>query len=179
MANLRETRRRLRWVGGILLVLNLAALAVLLTPLAGSGAARQQQFQEVRSQVQSRLKTVVPPEQVQQRVDEARQQIDGFYGERLPGTMSQITEQLGDLASQSGVHLLSAKYNTTESDLPGLMQVKIDAALSGDYLQEVKLINALERGKLFFVVNGVTLGERQGGQVQLSVVLETYLKTGV
>jgi Tfp pilus assembly protein PilO len=179
VANLRETRRRLRWVGGILLVLNVAALGVLLTPLAGSGAARQAQFQEVRSQVQSRLKTVVPPEQVQKRVDEARQQIDGFYGERLPGAMSQITEALGDVATQSGVQLLNAKYETTQSDLPGLMQVKIDAALSGDYLQEVKFINALERQKLFFVVNGVTLGERQGGEVQLSVTLETYLKSGV
>jgi type IV pilus assembly protein PilO len=179
MANLRETRRRLRWVAGILLVLNLVAAAILLTPLAGSGAAREEEFQQVRGQVQSRLKTVVPPEQVQKRVDEARQQIDNFYGERLPATMSQITESLGEVASQSGVHLLNAKYDTTDSDLPGLQQVQIEAALSGDYLQEVKFINALERQNLFFVVNGVTLGEREGGQVQLSVTLETYLKSGV
>ncbi len=178
MANLKETRRRLLWVGGILLALNVAAAAVLLTPLAGSGTAREQEFQDVRSQVQARLKTVIPPKQVQQRVDEARQQIDGFYGNRLPGTMSQISELLGDLATQSGVHLLNAKYVTKESDLPGLIQIEIEADLSGDYLQEVKFINALERQKLFFVVNGVTLGERQGGAVQLSVALETYLKSG-
>jgi hypothetical protein len=165
-------------VAGILVLLNLAALAVLLTPLAGSGTARGQEFQDVRSQVQNRLKTVVPPKEVQQRVDEAREQIDGFYGERLPGTMSQVSERLGDMASQSKVHLLNAKYVTKESDLPGLMQVEIAADLSGDYVQEVKFINALEREKLFFIVNGVNLGERQGGQVQLSVVLETYVKTG-
>jgi hypothetical protein len=178
VANLRETRRRLRWVAGTLIVLNLAALAVLLSPLAGAGAARQQEFQEVRSQVQSRLKTVVPPEQVQQRVEEARQQIEGFYGDRLPATMSQITELLGDIASRSGVRLLNAKYDASEADLPGLQKIEIDAALSGDYLQEVKFINALERSNLFFIVNGVTLGEREGGQVQLTVALETYLKTG-
>jgi hypothetical protein len=165
-------------VAGILVLLNVAALAVLLTPLAGSGTARAQEFQDVRSQVQNRIKTVVPPKEVQQRVDEAREQIDGFYGERLPGTMSQVSERLGDIASQSKVHLLNAKYVTKESDLPGLMQVEIAADLSGDYVQEVKFINALEREKLFFIVNGVNLGERQGGQVQLSVVLETYVKTG-
>ncbi|MGE0406829.1 MAG: hypothetical protein AB7O65_11060, partial [Candidatus Korobacteraceae bacterium] len=171
-------RLRLRWVAGALVVLNLAALVVLFTPLGGSGTARQQEFEEVRSQVQARIKTVVPPEQVQERVDEARKQIEGFYANRLPANMSEISQALGEVAAQSGARLLNAKYETTESELPGLMRVELEAALAGDYLQEVKFINALERQKLFFVVNGVTLGERDEGQVQLSVAVETYLKSG-
>jgi hypothetical protein len=178
MANLRETRRKLRWAAGLLLVVDLVAIVLLLSPLAGSGASRQQEFEQVRKEVQSRLKTVVPPGQVQQRVEEARGQIQSFYDGRLPGTMSQISEELGRVASQSGVRLLSANYETTEAELPGLQQVRINAILNGDYLQEVKFINAMERGKVFFLVDGVTLGESEGGQVRLAVTLETYLKAG-
>ncbi len=178
MAKLRETRRKLRWALGALLVVDLVAVAVLLSPLVGSGAARQQEFEDVRRQVQSRLKTVVPPEQVQQRVEEARKQIDGFYSNRVPVAMSAISKQLGDVAAESGVRLLSARYDTVESDLPGLQRVQIVANLSGDYLQEVKFINSLERQKLFFIVDGITLGESEAGQVHLGVTLETYLRSG-
>ncbi len=178
MANIRQTRRKLLWIAGFLLLVDVAALAVIISPLVGSGSARLQEFEDIRRQVQTRLKMVVPPDQVQQRVDEARKQIDGFYTDRLPTTMSAVSMRLGEVASQTGVRLLSAKYETTDADLPALQRVRISAKLSGDYLQEVKFINTLERGKLFFIVDGVTLGESQGGSVQLAVNLETYLRSG-
>jgi hypothetical protein len=56
--------------------------------------------------------------------------------------------------------------------------VRIDATLSGGYVQEVKFINALERQKPFFIVDGILLGETQGGDVRLGVTLETFVKTG-
>ena len=53
----------------------------------------------------------------------------------------------------------------------------MEVSLSGDYLQEVKFINALERDKMFFLVDGITLGEQQGN-VRLQLKLETYLRSG-
>lgn len=176
MARLRETRYKLQWVLGALLLLDVVAVIVLLSPLAGAGAVRQQEFEEVRRQVQSRLKTVVPPNKVQERVEEARKQMAGFYADRIPSAMSEISRQLGDVAAQSGVSLLSANYETEEADLPGLQRVQINANLTGDYLQEVKFINSMERQKLFFIVDGVTLGASEAGKVRLAVTLETYLK---
>ena len=54
----------------------------------------------------------------------------------------------------------------------------IEADLTGGYLQIMRFVNALERNRLFFLVDGVELGSEQGGVVKLQMKLETYLKTG-
>ena len=53
----------------------------------------------------------------------------------------------------------------------------IEISLAGNYLQEVKFINALERDKMFFLLDGITLGEQQGN-VRLQLKLETYMRSG-
>ena len=70
----------------------------------------------------------------------------------------------------------SAHYLELESDLPGLIHVRVDANISGDYVAAVKFINAVERDKMFFIVDQVNLGEQQGGTVRLAVGVETYMK---
>jgi len=61
-------------------------------------------------------------------------------------------------------------------ETPGATRIGIDAQLAGDYVNEMKFINALERSKLLFVVNSVDLGEAQGGNVRLELRFETYLR---
>jgi type IV pilus assembly protein PilO len=150
---------------------------VLFTPLVGSGAARQKEFDALRHQVQHQLQTVVPPEQIQTRVEEARTQINTFYQERLTTGAAAVSNELGKLASSNGVRLTAARYKELDSDLPGLSHVSIDAQIAGDYLAAVKFVNAVERDKMFFIVDNVNLGEQQGGQVRLAVIMETYFKS--
>lgn len=175
MTNLRRLRRRFLIALVGMAVLDVAALAMLVSPL-GAASSSQQEFDVLRRQVQTKLRTVIPPDQVQQRVAEARKQIDGFYRERLPQRASDITAELGQLAAKNGVRLSEARYDELESDLPGLRHLRIAAGLSGDYLSEVKFINALERSPLFFIVENVSLVEQKGGAIQLQVTLETYLR---
>ena len=176
MANLRQARRRIYVVLGVLLAADIAAAVVLLTPIAGSGAARQQEFDAVRRQFKQNMQVVIPPDQVQSRVDQARTQIDAFYKDRLAGGASALSTELGKLAAASGVRLNSARYVELESDLPGLVHVRVDASISGDYVATVKFINAVERDKMFFIVDQVNLGEQQSGTVRLAVGVETYVK---
>ena len=176
MANLRQARRRIYVVLGVLLAVYIAAGVVLLTPIAGSGAARQQEFDAVRRQLKKKMQLVIPPDQVQSRVDQARTQIDAFYKDRLGGGASALSAELGKLATASSVRLNSANYVELDSDLPGLVHVRVDANISGDYVATVKFINAVERDKMFFIVDQVNLGEQQGGTVRLAVGLETYVK---
>jgi hypothetical protein len=56
--------------------------------------------------------------------------------------------------------------------------VDIDMSVTGDYAQEMRFVNAVERAKTFFVIDSVELGAAQGGEVQLKLKLQTYLKTG-
>lgn len=161
----------------LLVAVDLAGLVVLFTPLVRSGSSISEEFETLRRQVQSKIHVVIPPDQVQQRIDEARKQIDSFYKERFPSEASAISERLGALATENKVNLAQARYAMEDTDLPGLRQVKIEALLDGDYANQVKFINALEREKVFFIVDGVNLGESTGGNVRLQVALETYLRT--
>jgi Tfp pilus assembly protein PilO len=178
MANLRQGRRRMYVMLGLLLAIDLAAMIVLLTPIAGSGAARQQEFESARRQLKQKMQVVIPPDQVQSRVDQARTQIDAFYKDRLADGASALTSELGRLASANDVRLNSARYDQLDSNLSGLTHLRVDASITGDYVATVKFINAVERDKMFFIVDGVSLAEQQGGNVRLSVGMETYLKGG-
>jgi Tfp pilus assembly protein PilO len=176
MANLRQARRRMIVVLGVFLAVDVACAAIMLTPLGGAYRVRQREFDTVRKQFQTKKNIVVPPDQMQQRVEEARKQIDAFYQDRLAGGSAALTAELGRLAASSGVSLNSAKYDELDSDLPGLRHLHIEANVTGDYLQEVKFINSVERDKMFFIIDSVSLGEQQAGTVRLQVGLETYLK---
>jgi len=59
-----------------------------------------------------------------------------------------------------------------------LTAISIDASVSGDYRPIVQFINALERDKIFFVINGINLTGQQTGQVNLRIRLTTYLRPG-
>ncbi len=176
MANLAQSRRRLTWLMMILVVLDVLAIGVLVSPLVSSQTRRNEEFQAIRTQVVAKEKQVVPPEQVQTRIAEARQQIEAFYKDRLASENSSISEQLGKLAAENRINLTQAKYKAESTAIPGLRRLKIDATLVGDYVQEVKFINALERSHVLFLVDSITLGEQQGGNVRLELKLETYMK---
>ena len=80
------------------------------------------------------------------------------------------------MAGQNGVKIGQIRYKRKDSDAVGLRPVEIQADFSGDYLQLVRFINALERDPLFFIINSVELGGEQGGVVRLQLKLETYQK---
>jgi hypothetical protein len=61
----------------------------------------------------------------------------------------------------------------------GLRPLEIDADLSGGYLQLVRFINSLERDQLFFLIDDVSLGNEQMGQVKLQMKMRTFVKSGV
>ena len=58
-----------------------------------------------------------------------------------------------------------------------LTQVRIDASVAGDYRPVVEFINAIERDKSFFVINGVNLTGQQTGLVNLRIRMTTYLRS--
>jgi hypothetical protein len=81
------------------------------------------------------------------------------------------------LTKNQDVRLTRAQY-THSPVLAGsanqLTEVRIDATLSGDYRPLVQFINSIERDKLFFVINTLTLTGQQSGTVNLRVGMKTY-----
>lgn len=178
MPDLRSTRRKLKIALGAMLCLDVAAVAVLLSPLAGSEQSRRGQLEQLWRELQQKTREVEPLRGLDKKIALAGDQIEQFYRDRLPNQDSSISTELGKLVSENGVSISQAKYTFKEPEAIGLRRVEIEANLSGDYLQLVRFINAVERDKLFFIIDNVDLGGEQAGAVKLHMKLETYLRTG-
>jgi Tfp pilus assembly protein PilO len=178
MPDLQPARKKLKIAFGVLLVLDVAAVAVLFSPLVGSAPERREQQAQLWKELQQKTRQVEPLRGLDKKIVTARQEISGFYKQRLPDRDSEIPDALGRVASQSGVNIGQVRYQMQDPEPVGLRPVEIEASLSGDYLQLVRFINGLERDQLFFIVNSVQLAGDQGGAVRLQLELETYLKTG-
>jgi len=177
MATMRDVRRTLTPVIVILALLIVACLVYILSPAGRSRQAREREYQQLQAEVLAKRKDVLPTRGMDGKLKQASTDIGDFYEKRFPAEYSTVTEELGKVAGETGVHLTAVKYDDKDAIIEGLHKLNIEITLSGDYLQEVKFINALERDKIFFLIDGVALGEQQGN-VRLQLKLETYLRNG-
>jgi type IV pilus assembly protein PilO len=175
MPDLKRTRNQLKMALGALLVVDAIAIAMLLTPIAGMRQARQQQLDELRQEIKQR--EFAPWRGLDKKIPLAKQQINEFYDQRFPTEQSAIDADIGRIAQQTGVRVSGEKFKLKQAPIDGLERVDIAANLSGDYLQLVRFINALERNQLFFLVEGVELGNEKDGIVALQITLATYMRS--
>lgn len=176
MANVRDIRQKLRIAMAVLVGLNVFAIGALIYMMVRGTSQLPSEFAAIHKQVQNKKLVVVQPQTVDERVKEAREQIAHFYEDRFASGSAAIFETLGKVANENHVKLQQATYNVTPSDAPGLQQVVINANLNGNYVEAMKFINALEREKMFFIVDTIQLGDQQAGNVRLNIRIETYMK---
>ncbi len=120
-----------------------------------------------------------PLEGLDVKLQRASGDADAFYVTRLPVSYSEVAQELGNLAKKTSVRLAGAQYtqNAVTGDAAGqLTQVTLDARLTGDYRALVLFINGLERDKVFFLINAVTLTGQQSGTVNLRLRITTYIR---
>ena len=177
MASIREVRKALVPVLIGLVVLDLAAVGYLVSPMGRSRKSRQRDLVQLQAQLVAKRQEVLPARGMDGKLKQASTDIAGFYKDRFPAQYSTVSEELGKLAGQTGVQIAGVKYDDKDTPVEGLRELNIEIALSGSYLQEVGFINALERDQLFYVVDGVALGEQQGN-VRLQLKVQTYLRGG-
>ena len=171
-----ELRRKLILAVAVLLALDLVAAGFLLSPLGRSKSSREEEYDHLRVDLKAKMSESLPLLEMDKKLAQAQTDLAGFYRDRFPAHASAVPEQLGKLAGTNGVRVTEVRYTSEPAGLAGLQRVSMDATLAGDYLQVVKFINALERDRMFFVIDGVTLDEQQGGFVRLQLKLEAYLK---
>ena len=177
MASIREVRKTLLPVLVALVVIDLACIVYLLSPLGRSREARERDLAALQAQLTTKRQEVLPTRGMDGKLKQASADITDFYKDRFPAQYSVVSEELGKLAAASGVQISAVKYDDKDAPVEGLRKLNIELALSGSYLQEAKFINSLERDKLFFLIDGVMLGEQQGN-VRLQLKVETYLRSG-
>jgi type IV pilus assembly protein PilO len=161
-----------------LAVLNLYLIVHLIFIGQALGAANQDAMDAQRNQLRAAEIAAKPLRGLDVKLVDSTKDADKFYAQRLPYADSQLLTELGDLTKKSGVHLSRVQYpqNDVLDGPDALTEVHMDASISGDYRPVVQFINAIERDKMFFVINGINLTGQQTGQVNLRIRLSTYLR---
>jgi type IV pilus assembly protein PilO len=178
MPELQTSRRKLKIAIAAMVAADLVAAAVLFSPLVGSASSRQIEMSQLAAELKKKTREVEPLRGVDKKIVLAKGQINQFYKDRFAARDSDLTAELGKLASESGVRILQAKYKQDDPTGAGIVPVEIEGNFSGDYLQLVRFINALERSKQFFTVDSVALAGESSGPVKLEVKMHSYLRSG-
>jgi len=187
----------LHWAGAAVLAL---VSLYLLIQMGIAWRLATSQNAEALAQQQIQLKSAEiaakPLEGLDVKLAAATAQSDEFYVQRLPVSYSEILGELGALKTKSNVRLSRVNYTQPAptsnngkkaTEGPGgttvpntgkdqLTEVLMDASLTGDYRSLVQFINGLERDKVFFLINGITLTGQQTGQVSLRIRIATFLR---
>jgi type IV pilus assembly protein PilO len=109
------------------------------------------------------------------RVEATREQMQAFYGKRIPPNYSSISSRIGALQVASGARLTRVQYS---QGLPGpdLTEISMDAGISGNYPEIMHFVNSLERDPMFFVIRAMSLTGQQGGLVNLRLQVSTWMR---
>jgi hypothetical protein len=170
----------LHWICiGVLLVVCLYLLAQMLVVWHGAGSHSADAIAEQRIERTAVDAAAEPLRGLDAKLAKSTGEADRFYRERLPAVQSQVLGEIGDLARRSNVRMTRVTYSPAlvlAGTSSQLTEEKMDASLSGDYRPLMQFINSLERDKMFFVIEGVTLNGQQSGTVNLRLRLTTYLR---
>jgi Tfp pilus assembly protein PilO len=176
MPELQGSRHKLKIAIAAMVAADLVAAAILFSPLVGSADSRRQLMSQLSAELRTKTREVEPLRGMDKKIVLAKDQIRQFYKDRFGTRDSEIAGELGKLAAENGVRIVQAKYKEEDAEASGIVPVEIEGNFSGDYLQLARFINALERSKLFFTVDSVSLAGETTGPVHLEVKLHSYLR---
>jgi len=165
---------------------HLAGFVILLALAIGLGirlgfdwAATNAHSNSVLLGKQLQLKTLqletAPLSGIDGRVEQTREQIEGFELKRIPPNYSSIDERINELEVASGVRLSRVQY-TQRAPGAGLTEISVDTNINGEYPAIMKFINSIERDPTFFVIRAMAFTGTQGGSVGLRMQLSTWLR---
>src|SRR5271170_7963055 len=158
----------------LLVILNIVLIVRLGFTFRDLGASRRDQLQQEQLMLAQLQAQTARLNGLPEKVDLSRKDADKFYAERIPPNYSSILAELGALATKNSIRMTRAGY-TQAPAIEGLAELRIDANLSGEYSGIMRFINGLERDKMLFVINTLTLTGQQGGLVNLRLRMTTYL----
>lgn len=182
-ADLRDVRTQLLIVVAVLLLLDVAAVAVLLSPAGRSRSARQQQYEQLRLVKMEKARSAVSNQGMDQKIAATREQEQDFNRERFPSLYSDMSVQLSHIAGDAGVSVTDVKYDEQstkekeKSTPPGYDGIGIAIQVHGSYAQDMRFINAVERQKMLLLIDAVSFGGMQGDELTVSVHLTTFLRS--
>jgi type IV pilus assembly protein PilO len=160
----------------LLALVNLAALTYLILPSRTDMSAQREALNDAQQEAHRLTQTVMPLQHIGAKLKKADADINDFYKNRLASRYSEVVDEIGKVASNSRVTLGGVTYKQTPTTLPDLQSLEMQAEVSGSYADLAKFVNGLERNKIFFIIDSVSLSGQKEGTVRLNLKFETYLR---
>ena len=90
---------------------------------------------------------------------------------------SAVSDELAEIAKSSGVQVSSLGFNS--KDIPGknLLEIGLEATVSGDYKGVVRFLNGLQQSKNYYIVDGLTLASGGGGDAPGALRVALHLRS--
>lgn len=116
---------------------------------------------------------------IEKHLPDIGKECDAFYQSKLlPASTgySAVISDIGQIGKETGVQIGGVGLHETAVKDRGLSEVKISAAVQGNYQSLIRLINSLEHSPHFYVLDGLTLASETSGNIKLNVSLRTYFR---
>ena len=181
LEGLLKRRRGFLWLLVVLLV-NGAVFAGVTHRLANKQERLAFELERLRTELgekQEELRTLSESEALAASNAEAvRRFWNDVVQERAPG-LTEAWDEIDRLASETNVVRGRTGYERDVLDV-GLEQIKATMPVEGDYFDLVRFINRIERSERFFLVEQITISQREIDQarIQLDCSIEFFLKAG-
>ncbi|PYX96160.1 MAG: hypothetical protein DMG64_18770 [Acidobacteria bacterium] len=182
MADFSRVRKRIIYSIVALGVVDVAAVVYLALPLRAGSAQPEQVNAQAEEEYRRLSHTNVPLRGIDQKLAQAQKDDASFIERRVPSRYSDVVAELGKLASANQISIASVNYASTPGELPGMLNLEMHAGLAGQYVNLVKFLNAVERDKMFFIIDSIGLtgqsgkGGQPAGYVHLDVKVDTFLR---
>lgn len=164
------------YAGVVLLsILNLVLLTRVMLAWGRVRAGNAEQLQLHQADYKAAFLKTQPLRGLDKKIEKATADQAAFYQKRFPENYSTVATELGALAVKNNVILSRVQYAQGKPK-QGLYEVRMDTSLSGEYAPIVRMINQLERDRIFFVIDSIALTGQQSGAVNLRMRLTTYLQ---
>src|SRR5215471_1142261 len=110
MPNLSRTRKRIQIAMIALLVVDVLAIAFLLSPLRSNQQQREHDLEQAKNDLQLKMQEVKPLLGMEDKLKNADKDLGKFFSDRLPERQSAIVTELARLAQQNNVRISQEKY---------------------------------------------------------------------
>ncbi len=176
-------RRRVILGGLSLLVLADVTLAGYSWHLASSPQAPKAILTAQTKQHDLLKKSIDDAQKIRDNIPAIQKDCDAFEHSLVAASSgySSIKSQLDDLARKSGIRLEDRSYKQSEIPSRGMMEIAVDASVSGDYRSVITFLNALQRSPGLYAIDALTLGSETTNQapanaIKVALHLRTYFR---
>lgn len=176
MRGIKQVRILLLVVVGVLLLMDIGAAVVLISPATRSQSEGERERTRLQAELLSKREPF-PVRDMDARITKTRDELKDFYKSRLPQGYASISDGLGKIAAQNHVQVTAVKYQNKSVGVGKLDRLDVVVSVTGTYQAQMNFMNALERDKTFFILDQLNFAGTQQNSNQLKVDfhLETYL----